>query len=348
MQKESEKDQHTAMAEAKAARQEAKKMRSMKQESLASATSMPASLSSLGSARDYFMARAASGIGTTPHQEPGGVPPTGQVQPTPEGSRSRSQLSTPEINSDDRATTPLVSALSSASSRGAGRAGKSQRFAPDVIAGLASVPETLPGAAFPDDSSPPVHVPPVQGTNGGVPAPSTQDAAGTMDAVGGPAGSAGMSVQDSQTHLEDMIMSPFGSTASLQATPPSTADPSSVPTPTAATCEAVSAHEGTESRDGMSSRAGTAVGAADADAGFTIQGSSDAAPSRGVGLFGKFKAKAAEIVQEQRLGSVKRFASKALVDTMAKVEQCATLMCQWRRTKRSTRSYSHCGAGLSS
>lgn len=300
MQKASEKGKQEAAAEAKAAKQEARKMRSMKQESIASALSLPATLSSLGSVREDILAGTASGSGKIPHQ-------AFAAMSAPNGTPARSQLGATDTTSEDKGGTH------SGSTRSPGRGGKNQRFAPDAIAGLASVPESSPGATVPDVTCSAANAPAAQHEDGPAHAAAACDP-GVLPG-GPPTGNTGSKTHASPPHvkLDDVAVSPAASVASMH-----TAGPTSAGT-------SVTMQQGVDSTSGVA-KPGTAPGAAGTnESPETQQDTPSAARPRASGLFGKFKAKATELVQEHRLGNVKRFASKALVDTMAKVEQCVLL-----------------------
>lgn len=272
-------------------------MRSMKQESLASALSLPATLSSLGSVREDMLANLASGSGRIPqHALAGGS--------SPNGAPARSQFSARETSSEERGGAQPGTA------RSPRRGGKNQRFAPDAIAGLASVPESSLGAAVPEAICGAANAPAALQEGGGVQAAAGCACDPGVVAAEPPTGNTGSQSPSAPPHLDNMALSPADSVASMHAAGPTSAG------------ESLTLQQG-ENSTSDTERPRTAPGAAGTDESPNIQQDTPSATQpRASGLFGKFKAKATEIVQEQRLGNVKRFASQALVDTMAKVEQC--------------------------
>eukprot|EP00892_Ulva_mutabilis_P011817 jgi/Ulvmu1/9007/UM005_0098.1 len=307
------------MAEAKAAKQEARKARCMKQESLASALSMPAALSSLGSTQADLMAPAASAA----FQQPAGKPRAEKNHPTGDGSPSRSHPRTPDHNDEGRAGVQPAPSLQSGGTRNPNRGTKSQRFVPDTAAGLSTVPEALLGVR--DESHKPGGTLAVPQRDGPAPHSSHVSESDVMVAPETPPTDVHATLgQDSHPHLEGMMLSPEASSTSLHAPVTSMAQQR--------TEAALASDHGVNMQRDNDSDSGTSLtpsaGLKEPETSGVSEGvkSASAVRTSPVGsFFGRFKAKAAEIVQEQRLGQIKRFASQAISDTMAKVEKCGTV-----------------------
>ena len=309
MQKTAEQGQQEAMAEARAAKLEARKLRCMKHESLASALSMPSALSSLGSLRADFMAPVASASGRT-----GEDPSFISTQLSGDRPPSRSHPRTPDSLHEGNATMQGAPSLSSGSARNPSRGPKSQRVAGDTPVVLPTVPEVSHSVDVPDDAHEPAHGPAVQQHDSQVPVSCTgTDAGSAIAPVTPPTDVTKPLGQDSQTHLEGMMLSPVDSSASVHA-PGTFHSHEGIGAAAAASDHRISSPP--QARQ-MALNAGSCPEEAGSPAALNSK-------PKG-GFFGKFKAKAVEIVQEQRLGQIKRFASQAISDTMAKVERCVSV-----------------------